>query len=54
MWLGSDPWPGNSICCGSAKKKKNVFIIIIIIIIGFFRAAPAAYEVPRLGVKSEL
>ena len=22
MWLGSDPWPGNSICFGVAKKEK--------------------------------
>ena len=21
-WLGSDPWPGNSICCAAAKKEK--------------------------------
>jgi len=30
LWLrsqlhfGSDPWPGNSICCGVAKKKKKI------------------------------
>ena len=25
VWLGSDPWPRNSICCRAAKKggKKN-------------------------------
>ena len=23
LWLGSDPWPGNSICCGVAKKEKK-------------------------------
>ena len=23
LWLGSDPWPGNSTCCGVAKKKKK-------------------------------
>ena len=23
LWLGSDPWPGNSICCGAAKKENN-------------------------------
>ena len=23
LWLGSDPWPGNSICHGAAKKKKK-------------------------------
>ena len=22
LQLRSDPWPGNSICCGTAKKKK--------------------------------
>ena len=21
-WLGSDPWPGNSICLGGAQKEK--------------------------------
>ena len=25
VWLGSDPWPRNSICLGVAKKKKIVF-----------------------------
>ena len=32
LWLGSDHWPGNTICCGAAKKekerereKKNIF-----------------------------
>ena len=24
LWLGSDPCPGNSICCGVVKKKKNI------------------------------
>ena len=24
LWLGSDPWPGNSKCCKVAKKKKKV------------------------------
>ena len=23
MQLGSDPWPGDSICCGMAKKEKK-------------------------------
>ena len=23
LWLGYDPWPGNSICRGVAKKKKK-------------------------------
>ena len=23
LWLGSDPWPGNSICLGVAKKKRK-------------------------------
>ena len=23
LWLGSDPWPRNSIFCGAAKKKKT-------------------------------
>ena len=23
LWLTSDPWPGNSICCGVAKKEKK-------------------------------
>ena len=23
LWLGSDPWPGSSICCGVAKKRNN-------------------------------
>ena len=23
LWLGSDPWPWNSICCKVAKKKKK-------------------------------
>ena len=23
LWLGSDPWPGNSICHGTAKKEKK-------------------------------
>ena len=23
LWLGSDPWPGNSICCGADKKEKK-------------------------------
>ena len=23
LWLRSDPWPGNSICCGTAKKEKK-------------------------------
>ena len=23
LWLGSDPWPGNSMCQGMAKKKKE-------------------------------
>ena len=22
-WLGSDPWPGNSICCGVVRKKNK-------------------------------
>lgn len=22
QWLESDPWPGNSVCCGLAKKEK--------------------------------
>ena len=32
------------------RKKKNPIIIIILL----FRAAPVAYEVPRLGVQWEL
>ena len=24
LWLGSDPWPGNSIYHGAAKKKKTL------------------------------
>ena len=23
LWLGSEPWPGNTICCEVAKKKKK-------------------------------
>ena len=23
LWLGSNPWPRNSICCGAVKKKKK-------------------------------
>ena len=23
LWVGSDPWPGNSTCCGAAKKGKK-------------------------------
>ena len=23
LWLGSNPWLGNSICCGAAKKEKK-------------------------------
>ena len=23
LWLGSDPWPGNSICCRVDKKEKK-------------------------------
>ena len=23
LWLGFDPWPGNSICRGTAKKRKK-------------------------------
>ena len=23
LWLGSDPWPRNSVCCRAAKKKKK-------------------------------
>ena len=23
QWLGSDPWPGNSICHGEAEKEKK-------------------------------
>ena len=23
LWLGSDPWPGTSMCHGAAKKRKN-------------------------------
>ena len=25
LWLGSDPWPGNSTCCRMAKKDKEIF-----------------------------
>ena len=24
LWLGSDPWPRNSICCKVAKKEKKI------------------------------
>ena len=27
--LGSDPWPGNAICCGAAKKKGKKFFFIL-------------------------
>ena len=23
LWIGSNPWPRNSICCGAAKKEKR-------------------------------
>ena len=23
LWLGSNPWPGKSICCGAVKEKKK-------------------------------
>ena len=28
--LGSDPWPGNSVCCEGAKKERNDIIFIFI------------------------
>ena len=27
LWVGSDPWPGNSICCGAAKRENNLKIL---------------------------
>ena len=26
LWLGSDPWRENSICCGVAKRGKKMYI----------------------------
>ena len=29
LQLGSDPWPGNSICLGMAEKEKTIVIVQI-------------------------
>ena len=34
--LRSDPWPGNSICCGAAKNGKKKKSRILYVVMGFF------------------
>ena len=52
-WLGSDPWPKNSICCSRAKKRKeklSCFVLFFVFFFCFLEPLPRHVEVPRLGV----
>ena len=32
LWLGSDPWPGTSMCHGAAKKEKIIKLLVFLML----------------------